>query len=183
MYATNSNKITTAVNSFWNIKTSIEGWVQLQPKRKWKRCSYHRKEVMYTKEYIYYYILPVTKKMEPNANVKLHSSGCIFDQQIKLKQDSPKSRFAKWWISPALTLHAQLLQLLLNSSSFVFGFRSGKSVLLPTMHLQMSLKTWCWLVVLCWLLVVGRPLHWNFWSFWLFLRDFHFLDNHGSADT
>ena len=30
------------------------------------------------------------------------------------------------------------------------------------------------------LLAVGRQLHWYFYRFWLFLLDFHFLDNHGN---
>ena len=32
----------------------------------------------------------------------------------------------------------------------------------------------------CWLLAFGRLLHWNFCWFWLFLRDFHFMDYHES---
>ena len=78
----------------------------------------------------------------------------MYEQQIKLKPDISYSQFAEWWINPVFASQAQLIKLLLNSWSLVFGFRSAKSALLSTMHLQMTTKTWCWLAVLCWLLAV-----------------------------
>ena len=92
------------------------------------------------------------------------------EQQIKLKLKSPSSRFAKLRISPALGSHARLVNLLLNSSTLAFLFRSGKSVILPTMHLQMTPNFRFWLAALCRLLAVGRLLHWNFGWFWCFLH-------------
>ena len=94
----------------------------------------------------------------------------MYEEWITLKPDSPKSHLAKRQISPALSSHARLVNLLLNSSTLAFLFRSGKSVILPTMHLQMTPNFRFWLAALCRLLAVGRLLHWNFGWFWCFLH-------------
>ena len=58
----------------------------------------------------------------------------MYEERITLKPDSPKLRLAKQLISPAFGWHARLVSLLLNSSSFVFVSRSGKSIISPTVH-------------------------------------------------
>ena len=40
-----------------------------------------------------------------------NTRGCIYEQRTKLKPDSHQSRFATQRISPALSLHAQLVNL------------------------------------------------------------------------
>ena len=64
----------------------------------------------------------------------------MYEQQIKLKLGSPSSWFAKRRISPALSSHARLIKLLLNSWWLVLVFRPGKSIVLPTMHCKWGCK-------------------------------------------
>ena len=66
--------------------------------------------------------------------------GRMYEQLIKLKPDKSWSRFAKRRIGPVVGLRARLVSLLLNSWSLAFVFRSGKSIVLPTMRCKWHLK-------------------------------------------
>ena len=57
----------------------------------------------------------------------------MHDEQIKLKEENPKSRFAKESISPVLRQHARVV--LRNGYWLVLTFKSRMSLVLPTMQI------------------------------------------------
>ena len=58
----------------------------------------------------------------------------MYEDQIKLKPDSPIYQFAEESVSPALLPHARFARRLQNSCFFVFIFRSGKLCLFSIMQ-------------------------------------------------
>ena len=58
----------------------------------------------------------------------------MYGEQIKIKADGPPSAFVTESVSPALNPHARVVSCLRNSYSLLFIFRSGKSLVLPTMQ-------------------------------------------------
>ena len=58
----------------------------------------------------------------------------MYDEQIKIKADGPSSQFVTESVSPAFIPRARVVSSLRNSYSLLFIFRSGKSLVLPTMQ-------------------------------------------------
>ena len=62
--------------------------------------------------------------------------GCMDEQQMKAKPDSPKSQLIKQCIGLALDSYAQVVKMLQSSYMYPCSrvFRSGKSIFSPTMQ-------------------------------------------------